>query len=233
MGSLASANYTFALVGGIATVTNEDALIDMPGADVLHCAQPDCGVDGCADQSLFLREAQDGNLGNKLVGRTVTVSAAPTGGGWTTTCTATVTSASGGVGSLGCTLSGLNVNDAYDVQLTLSGNQYYTAPIEDVVITTSTSGTGFMTGGGWITEPNLGARSNFGFNAKSKGKTLSGSSLYIFRKTLTAPETVNGITLPVGDYNWIIKSNAVTGLTMSCSSTTGYCTRASSRVSPR
>ncbi len=80
------------------------------------------------------------------------------------------------------------------------------------------SGTGFTTGGGWLTEPTIGTRSNFGFTVKYlKNGGIQGNSLYIYRKTVASQSVANpsGGYLPVGEYNWIIKSNLMTGLSQS------------------
>ncbi len=84
------------------------------------------------------------------------------------------------------------------------------------------NGTGFTTGGGWLTEPNLGTKSDFGFTAKYlKNGNIQGNSQYTYRKTLTADQVANpaGGYLPAGDYDWTIKSNAMTALGQSCTST--------------
>lgn len=79
------------------------------------------------------------------------------------------------------------------------------------------------TGGGWLNEPNLASRSNFGFTVKYlKNGNIQGNSLYIYRKTVAANSIVNpaGGYLPAGEYNWIIKSNAMAALSQVCGSTT-------------
>jgi hypothetical protein len=52
---------------------------------------------------------------------------------------------------------------------------------------------------------------------KYQKSSIQGNSLYIYRVTLAAG---NEYGLRAGEYNWIIKSNAMTGLTQSCSNTT-------------
>ena len=70
------------------------------------------------------------------------------------------------------------------------------------------------------------ARSNFGFTVKYlKNGDIQGNSLYIYRKTLAASQVSNGGTLPAGEYNWIIKSNAMVGLTQSCTTRYRRCAR--------
>jgi hypothetical protein len=100
---------------------------------------------------------------------------------------------------------------------------YYDAQVENPVVTITNSGTGFTTGGGWFTEPNLLSRSNFGFTVKYlKNGNIQGNSLYIYRKTVAANSIAipTGGFLPAGEYNWIIKSNAMLGLVQSCTATT-------------
>jgi hypothetical protein len=129
--------------------------------------------------------------------------------------TPTLAVATLGTGTGSCPLS-LPV-DNYAVKVSLSGNGFYTAPVEDVAVTVALPGTGFTTGGGWITEPTLLTKSNFGFTVKYlKNANVQGNSLYIYRKTVTTNQVINGVTVPAGDYNWIIKSNAMTQLTQSC-----------------
>jgi len=109
-------------------------------------------------------------------------------------------------------------------------NGYYTAPVEDVAVTVAIAGTGFTTGGGWLNEPTLGSRSNFGFTVKYlKNANVQGNSLYIYRRTIVANSVPlpTGGYLPAGAYNWIIKSNSMVGLTMNCTATTPTVCRAS------
>jgi hypothetical protein len=127
-----------------------------------------------------------------------------------------VTSTVAGTGSATCQVSGIGA-DNYIVKLQLLTNPYYTAPIENVVVTVVLGGTGFTTGGGWVTDPTLGTRSNFGFTVKYlKNGNIQGNSLYIYRKIFAVPTLVGTTLLPAGSYNWIIKSNSMGGLTQSC-----------------
>ena len=55
-----------------------------------------------------------------------------------------------------------------------------------------------------------------------KNGNIQGNSLYIYRKTIAANSfalPIGGF-LPAGGYNWIIKSNAMSGMTMNCTTTT-------------
>jgi hypothetical protein len=107
--------------------------------------------------------------------------------------------------------------------MTLLDNGYYTALGDDQTIVVQTLGTGFITGGGWLNEPNLGSKSNFGFTVKRlKNGNLQGNSNYIYRKTVLANQIAYGTGfLPAGPYNWQIKSNswAGGGLTSACTTT--------------
>jgi hypothetical protein len=108
------------------------------------------------------------------------------------------------------------------VKIVLNTNPFYTAPVENQAVTVTISGTGFTTGGGWIREANLGSKSNFGFTVKYlKNGGIQGNSLYIYRKTVAANTVANpgGGFLPAGEYNWIVKSNAMGGLTQTCTTT--------------
>jgi hypothetical protein len=96
------------------------------------------------------------------------------------------------------------------------------ADIESAAVTVALPGTGFTTGGGWLNEPNLGSRSNFGFNAKRlKNGSVQGNSVYIYRKTVAANSIVNpaGGYLPAGQYNWQVKSNSWQGGGLSLNTT--------------
>ena len=122
-----------------------------------------------------------------------------------------------------CTTGPLGA-DNYTVKVELLVNEFYVAECETVSVTVALAGTGFTTGGGWLWEPNLGTRSNLGFTAKYlKNGNVQGNSLYIYRKIVTANSVANpaGGYLPAGSYNWIIKSNAMLGLTQTgCTNTT-------------
>jgi ABC-type transport system substrate-binding protein len=77
-------------------------------------------------------------------------------------------------------------------------NNYYSGPPSDLVTIIIYEPTGdFVTGGGWIWDPS-GSKGNFGFNVKYKKNGLPrGQAIYIFR---------------VGDWEYIVKSNAWLGM---------------------
>jgi len=144
------------------------------------------------------------------------------------TCTATITAgATAGTGNASCQVTSVAIDDnPYRVDVTLVPNGYYQAPMESEALVVQTSGTGFVTGGGWLNEPNLGSRSNYGFTVKwLKNGNLQGNSLYIYRKLVAANTVANpsspGTYLPAGQYNWQVKSNswAGGGLNSACNST--------------
>jgi hypothetical protein len=45
---------------------------------------------------------------------------------------------------------------------------------------------------------------------------VQGNNLYIYRKTLDTAQTINGVMVPKGDYNWIIKANVMDALAQKC-----------------
>src|SRR5207248_1236848 len=103
------------------------------------------------------------------------------------TCTVPVVPAVGGAtGTAGCAITVPVSTDPYTVTVHLIGNDYFLA--EDVMsgLTVAVAGTGFTTGGGWLVEPKLGTKSNFGFTAKNVKNGIQGNSLYIYRQTLAA-----------------------------------------------
>src|SRR5678815_4994591 len=131
--------------------------------------------------------------------------------------------ATSGAASASCQTGQFGADD-YIVTVELLINGYYIADVENINVTVALSGTGFTTGGGWVREPDLGTRSNFGFTVKYlKNGNVQGNSLYIYRKTIATnsfPLPTGGY-LPAGNYNWIIKSNSMGGLVQSgCTNTT-------------
>jgi hypothetical protein len=49
------------------------------------------------------------------------------------------------------------------VKVEMLDSGYYAANVDNGALTVVLAGTGFTTGGGWLTEPQLQTRSNFGF----------------------------------------------------------------------
>ena len=124
--------------------------------------------------------------------------------------------------------------DNYTVKIELVANGYYTAPSENSgrdrranrVPASRPAADG-------STSRLCRAESNFGFTVKYlKNGNIQGNSLYIYRKTLAANQsrTLRVGFLPAGKYNWIIKSNAMSGLTQTCTTTTPKVCTATSRA---
>jgi hypothetical protein len=222
--SFTSSNPNFANSTSTDTVTEtlENAKIDYTG-DGLALTSTSSATSATVNLSAVVKEEADGYLGSKLNTTTLTFKIYKfTDTTMTTpfaTCTTPVlTITAPGTANAGCSVS-LAV-DNYTVKISLAGNGYYTAPVETVAVTVAQPGTGFTTGGGWILEPTLLSKSNFGFTVKYlKNGNIQGNGLYIYRKTLSTSQVINGVTLPAGDYNWIIKSNAMTQMTQSCTPT--------------
>jgi hypothetical protein len=205
-------------------VTPENATIDYTG-DGLKLTSSTTSSSATVTLSAVVSEAPDGSLGDKLNTASLRFDVYKSTNSTMLTadysCAASI-STGAGTGSASCTQN-LPV-DNYTVKITYvdgSAGDYYDAPEEVVAVTVALPGTGFTTGGGWLNEVNLGSRSNFGFTVKYlKNGNIQGNSLYIYRKTLTTAQTINGVSVPAGTYNWIIKSNSMTQLTQSCTTNT-------------
>jgi len=219
IGDLAASNYSFDFAAGTFTVTKEDAAIEYTGSSFFVGATT-TATSLNAPVTAVIKESTDGDLGTRLNTAVLRFTATPNGGAATPApCFGNVTySPTAGIGSGGCTLSGMTVGESYEVLVTLEPNVYYVATNDMVIATTSTPGTGFVSGGGWISTQ--GTRSNLGFTVKNTKRGPQGSSLYIYRKTLSEDTLVNGVLVPAGSYNWIIKSNAMTQMTMGCATGT-------------
>jgi hypothetical protein len=212
-------------------VTREDATIEYSGDTLKSTGSTASNSTTTLNLSAVVREQADGNLGNKLGEQKLTFTVYASNDTTMTspkfTCSPTITpSATPGQGTAGCTTSALGA-DNYVIKIVMgdrvTGVGYYQAPCETPAATITVAGTGFTTGGGWLNETYLGSRSNFGFTVKYlKNLNIQGNSLYIYRKTVASNTVANpaGGFLPGGDYNWIIKSNAMSGLTQTCSNTT-------------
>jgi hypothetical protein len=168
----------------------------------------------------FVSEASDGSLGDKLGTTSVKFSLYKYNN--TTmatadyTCTApVVANNTTGTGTANCDIPGLGA-DNYTVKAELVSNPYYLGTVGDGAATVTLAGTGFTTGGGWLADSS-GNHNNFGFTVKYlKNGNIQGNSLYIYRVR-------TDIGYGTRDYNWIIKSNSMGGLTQTCpvGSTTG------------
>src|SRR5439155_12587640 len=133
--------------------------------------------------------------------------------------TQTAAQLTSGQGSAICSIAGLK-DGTYALQLDLVDNGYYLADHPNITIQVSDPGTGFVTGGGWISDPGqsptstAGYKDNFGFEVKFlKNGGLQGNSLFIYRTvTNLGALGVTGAPNNTGAYNFIVKSNAMTYL---------------------
>jgi hypothetical protein len=202
------------------TVAKEDMTIDYTGLQFLNTSKAGGTVN--LPVSAKVTEAQDGYLGTKPygngtggIGLQLLFTLKGFNGSVVGTCTGNVSDA----GIATCSFSGLKA-DNYTLQVSLVDNGYYDAPVQDFAVTIADPGTGFITGGGWIADPGQspsatkGAKDNFGFTVKFlKNGSIQGNSLYIYR-TVTNLYAL-GVTTAPNDtraYNFIVKSNSMTGL---------------------
>jgi hypothetical protein len=203
-------------------VALEDATIEYTGDTLKSTGSTSTSSTIKLTMAAVIREATDTYIGSKLDTTQIKFTLYKYSDTAMTTavatCTANVVATTTGVGAATCETNNALPADNYTVKIELLANGYYTAPIENAAATVTIAGTGFTTGGGWLNEPTIGSRSNFGFTVKYlKNGNIQGNSLYIYRVTLAAG---NEFGLAAGKYNWIIKSNAMTGLTQTCTATT-------------
>ena len=219
---------TAATTDATIVVTAEDAKLSYTG-DALTST----GSSGTADVRVgaLVAEAADGAIGGKLGTTDVRFDAYRSADTTMTSparsCTAAITNTVSGTGEAACTLTGLAA-DTYTLALRMPPNPFYVAPREVSVVAVIVPGAGKTNGGGRLTEPQFGTTSNFGFTAKVlKNGKPQGSSVYIYRRTVQVGSVPNpaGGFLPAGEYNWIVKSNAISSLVSSCPTTT-TCTAA-------
>jgi N-acetylneuraminic acid mutarotase len=199
---------------GVFTIQKEQATLEYTGDSLVTTSG--AGKSAVVKFSAVVREDNDGIFGAKLTSTRVefkvykytdTAMVAPV-----TSCSAPVSSTTAGSGTASCSVS--LAADNYTVASTLAANDYYTSPVESQAVTVTDPGTGMTTGGGWLTEPTLLSRSNFGFTMKfQKNGQVQGKSLYIYR-------VKKDIGYGLREYNWIIKSNATGGLVLSCTNST-------------
>jgi hypothetical protein len=216
------------------TVNRESATITYTGDTLKSTGSTSSSSTTTLSLSAAVAEQADGSLGNKLDQQKLTFtlysSNDTTMSSPKFTCTVTITATTAGNGTAGCTTGQLPA-DNYIVKILMSdktsGIGYYTAPCITAATTITIAGTGFTTGGGWLNDASTGDRSNFGFTVKYlKNANIQGNSLYIYRRSnvnLAAEYPSMNLSpapLPSDSYNWIIKSNAMVGLTQSCGTTT-------------
>jgi MBG domain (YGX type) len=216
-------NYDVKYVAATLKVAPEDARLEYTGDTLVTLGGT--ATTTSVNLAAAVREAADATLGDKLattsVAFTVYKVSDAAQSSPVASCTAAVAATTSGAGSATCSV-GL-AGDDYVVALRLADNGYYAAPVENAAMTVVTPGTGRTAGGGWLTEPNLNTRSNLGFTVKYlKNGNTQGNSVYIYRRTVAANSVANpsGGYLSAGEYNWIIKSNAMSALSQKCSTTT-------------
>jgi hypothetical protein len=216
----------------VINVTKENAYIEYSG-DTFKTTASASTNSATVNLAAVIREAgaagapgSDSTLGTKLPSTQLRFTVEKFGGGVAATCTLNPTQGSNaGTANGGCAVT-LAAGDPYTVKVEQLVNNYYETAIESQAITVSLPGTGFTTGGGWIYEPNIGSRSNFGYNAKRlKNGNIQGNSLYIYRRTANLYQL--GLATGPNEtkrYNWIIKSNSWAGgglsLNSACDSNT-------------
>jgi hypothetical protein len=225
------ATYAYSSDSDPFTINREQSTFEYTGDTLKSTGSTASNSTTTLNLAALVREEADGHLGNKLNEQkltfTVYASNDTTMSSPKFTCTVNITaSATPGQGTASCTTTQLPA-DNYIVKIVMgdkvAGVGYYEAPVEDPTVTITIAGTGFTTGGGWLNETSLGSRSNFGFTVKYlKNSNVQGNSLYIYRRTVGPNAVANpsGGYLAAGAYNWIIKSNAMAGLTQTCSTTT-------------
>jgi hypothetical protein len=211
------------------TVNRETATIEYTGDTLKSTGSTASNSTTTLQLSASVKEDGDGSLGSKLGEQTLTftlyASNDTTLSSPKFTCTVTITPSAPGQGTASCTTGQLPA-DNYVLKISMGDRVatagYYTAAVEDAATTITIAGTGFTTGGGWLNDAGTGAKSNYGFTVKYlKNANIQGNSLFIYRKTIAANQVAYGTGfLPAGTYNWIIKSNAMIGLTESCTTTT-------------
>jgi hypothetical protein len=215
------------------TVNRESASITYTGDTLKSTGSTSSNSTTTLTLSAAVAEQADGSFGNKLNQQTLTfnlyASNDTTFSSPKFTCTVTITATTAGNGTASCTTGQLPA-DNYVLKITMgdkvSTAGYYTAPVIDATSTITIAGTGFTTGGGWLNDASTGDKSNFGFTVKYlKNANIQGNSLYIYRRSnvnLAAEyPALNLSPAPLANdsYNWIIKSNAMSGLTDSCGTT--------------
>lgn len=94
-------------------------------------------------------------------------------------------------------------------------NTWYTAsPSQPATVVFYNNYGQFVTGGGWITDPNAN-RGNFGFNARyNKSGQPQGQMVYVYRDLYSGPCTINGVAQTCTNVpaTYVIKSNSLTAL---------------------
>ena len=212
-GSGFNPNYMVQFVNGALTVTQEDATLTYTGDTLLTALSNNTATVRLA---AAVQEAQDGYPGNALTGKVVTFSIYKSVNLSMTTPDYTATATISGASNIAVTTISLPADD-YSIKLAMVSNLYYTAPVEVAAFTVVVPGTGVASGGGWGTDSN-GSRSNFAFTVRYVPSGLpQGNSLYIYRDQLDL--SANGAPTGVRDYEIMIKSTAMSALSLSNTTT--------------
>jgi hypothetical protein len=197
-------------------VEPEDAAIEYIGDTVVNTT-----ASASINASAIVREEADGTLGTQLSATQIRFSIhAPSDSSYTSpvsSCVAAVVVTALGAGKAQCALTA--PAGTYVVRSALVANPYYVAPVDNAAVTVSVTDVGATTGGGWIPGTVGGARSNFGYTARSqKDGAVIGNSLHISRHVVLANAVPlpGGGFLPPGDYEFVAKSVNISGLAVSC-----------------
>jgi MBG domain (YGX type) len=230
-GNLASGNYSFSLANGSLTVTQEDAQILYTG-DTIGLTGTNATLratvwdSAAAGYTSINPETSGGTIGDisKMYVVFDIYTATSCGTGTPTTTTAAQvsdgTAVNDGIGTATATYSS-NSEASFCVVARLVGqtggasvNQWFKADPAEASVLTFYNNTGqFVTGGGWILDPN-GSHGNFGFNARfNKNGSPQGQMVYVYRGLY------NGVLV-----DFRIKSNSLTSLGFSCWNGTSYAT---------
>jgi hypothetical protein len=198
------------------TVSKESMTIDYTGPNFLNTSS--VGGSVAIPLSAKYTEEQDSNLGAKSPWSTIPLrgvfkvyDSAMTSQLFTCTVTINQTAAqqlagSGTAGPTGCSPS--LPAGVYVIQIELETNGYYGAnAVQNVSVTVGDPGTGKVTGGGWILDPNTNDKSNFGFVVQFDKKGIKGNSVFIYRRTVDlAAMGVTGAPSGLRAYNFIVKT---------------------------
>jgi VCBS repeat-containing protein len=182
-------------------VTRENAVAapQMNNPVSMQVSSPGGTATGTTAQICFdITEVADGSLGDTSLITAATVQISAIGGGGAGGITpSAVTFSGGGVGGTRTACFTLNLSgvapNVYEVTLVIGG-VYYTGS-GTTAFTVYDPSSGFVSGGGWIINPNTGYRANYGVNIKYlKSGAAQGSLLYVEHR-------------PDGDYK--LKSTAL------------------------
>ncbi|MBI3648215.1 MAG: DUF11 domain-containing protein [Actinobacteria bacterium] len=216
--------YAPANASGPFEIKKESVGISYTGDSLVSTGSSSTSSTASVNLAAVVTEEADGSLGNQLTGKQVKFSLYKSSNSTMTTadytCIATLGAEASGQATGTCLLSALPI-DAYNIKIELLSNNYYLGPEGTGTVTVVQTGSGMTNGGGWLTEPNLGTKSNLGFTVKYlKNGNVQGSSVYVYRQTRDIGGLCSGCPTGARTYDFIIKSNAMGALTQSCTTTT-------------